>query len=516
MIVLTKLQRSAFGPFAFDAESLTLWRGSELVALGGRGAALLAALIEADGRVVSRSDLMDRAWHDVAVEDGNLAVQIATLRKVLGTQPDGQEWIATVPRVGYRLVRDTGVNRPKADDKPAIAVLPFLNLTSDPAQDTFVDGMVEDLITALSRFRPFAVVARNSSFVYKGRAVDVREVASALDVRYVLEGSVRRSGERVRVSAQLIDGETGAHVWAENLDGTIEDMLDFQDLITARVIGLLEPEIHRAELERSRRKRPENLGAYDLYLRALPLLHVDGVQRLEHYDEAIDLLDRAIVLDPAFAPALALAAWAHEKRLTRSGTPPPGVDDAAAAIALAERAMRADDGDAFVVMVAGVVLMTIKGPPDAGYALIKRAYAINPNSQVIAKVVGYAHWHRGSFDEAAVCTLRALQLSPVGGQALHCMSQLARVSLSAGRIEDALTWGLRTLDNPAPTDFAISVTAACYAHMGRMEEARAAVRSTLSIWPALTVAILLGPGGRPDAHDRLLVEGLVKAGMPAS
>ncbi len=282
------------------------------------------------------------------------------------------------------------------------------------------------------------------------------------------------------------------------------------------MIGLIEPEIHRAEIERSRRKRPENLGAYDLYLQALPLLHVLGVQRLEHYDEAIDLLDRAITLDPGFAPVLALAAWAHEKRLTRSGTPPPGVDDAAAAIALAERAMQADDGDAFVLMVAGVVKMTVKGEPDAGYTLIKQAYAINPNSQAIAKVVGYAHWHRASFDDALACTLRALQLSPVGGQALRCMSQMARVNLSAGRMEDALTWGLRTMDNPAPTDFALCVAAACYAHMGRLEEAQATVQATLAIWPRLTIASLMGPGGRPDAHDRLLVEGLAKAGMPAS
>ena len=507
--------RVAFGPFVFDRTSATLWEGARLVALGVRGAALLAALLEAEGGVVTRSALMDCAWPGMAIEDGNLAVQIATLRKILGTQSDGQEWIANVPRVGYRLVRAVGP-RDAAVSKPAIAVLPFLNLSSDREQGHFADGMVEDLITALSRFNTFAVVARNSSFVFKGRAVDVREVARTLGVRYVIEGSVRRSGQRVRVSAQLIEGESGGHLSAENLDGTIEDMLDFQDRITARVAGLIEPEIQRAEIERSRRKRPENLGAYDLYLQALPLLHVLGVQRLEHYDQAIDLLDRAIALDPGFAPVLALAAWAHEKRLTRSGTPPPGVDDAKAAIALAERAMQADDGDAFVLMVAGVVLMTIKGEPDAGYALIKRAYAINPNSQAIAKVVGYAHWHGGSFDDAVACTLRALQLSPAGGQALHCMSQIARAHLSAGRIEDALIWGLRTMESPAAPDFGLCVVSACYAHMGRLEEARATVRATLAIWPALTIANLLGPGGRPDAHDRQLVDGLLKAGMPAS
>jgi TolB-like protein len=508
--------RVSFGPFAFDQSSATLWEGSRLIALGVRGAALLAALVDADGAVVTRSALMEHAWPGMAVEESNLAVQIATLRKILGTRSDGEEWIATVPRVGYRLVRATGPHTADKNGKPAVAVLPFLNMSSDGEQEHFVDGMVEDLITALSRFKTFAVVARNSSFVYKGRAVDVREAARALGVRYVLEGSVRRSGPRVRVSAQLIMGENGGHLWAENLDGTIEDMLDFQDRITASVVGLIEPEIRKAEIERSRRKRPENLDAYDLYLQALPLLHVPGVQRLEHYDEAIDLLNRAISLDPGFAPVLALAAWAHEKRLTRNGTPPAGVDDAEAAIALAERAMQEDDGDAFVLMVAGVVLMTVKGEPDAGFSLINRAYAINPNSQAIAKVVGFAHWHRGNFDDAVACTHRALQLSPAGGQATRCMSQIARAHLSAGRIEDALVWGLRTLESPAASDFARCVTAACYAHMGRQEEAEATVRSIRAIWPALTIAGLMGPRGRADTNDRLLVEGLRQAGMPAS
>jgi TolB-like protein len=509
-------QRVAFGPFIFDTKDATLWRDGAPVPLGGRGAALLAALIAADGGILTRSELIDTVWPNIAVEDGNLAVQVATLRKVLGTRADGAEWIATVPRVGYRLSRDGAAQAAASDGRPAIAVLPFLNLSSDTEQEYFADGVVEDLITALSRFRAFAVIARNSSFVYKGRAVDIREAARSLGVRYVLEGSVRRSQKRVRVSAQLIDGATGAHLWAENLDGTIGDMLDFQDRVTSSVVGLIEPEIHRAEIERSRRKRPENLEAYDLYLQALPLLHVNGVQHLEHYDEAIDLLDRALELDPGFAPVLALAAWAHEKRLTRSGAAPPGVDDSAAAIALAERAMRAADGDPFVLMVAGVVLMTVKGESDAGYALIKRAYALNPNSQAIGKVVGYAHWHRGNFDDAATCTLRALQLSPAGGQGVRCMSQMARVNLSAGRIEDALIWGLRTMDSPAATDFALCVTAACYAHMGRLDDARATVDATLAIWPALTIASLLGPGGRPDVHDRLLVDGLTRAGMPAA
>ena len=263
--------------------------------------------------------------------------------EILGTTLEGQEWIVTVPRIGYRLVRPTVTTAISFDGKPSIAVLPFSTFSADPSQAYFADGLVEELITALSRFKTFAVVARNSSFVYKDRAVDIRDVAKALDVRYVLEGSVRRAGQQIRVSAQLIDASSGSHIWAENFDGLLDDVLDAQDRITERVIASIEPHINKAEIERSRRKRPENLDAYDLYLQALPLVHDVAVAG---YSEALVLLDRAIALDPNFAPALALASFAHDMRQFRGGTTPPGVDDVARACDLAERALAADGSDA--------------------------------------------------------------------------------------------------------------------------------------------------------------------------
>ncbi len=212
---------------------------------------------------------------------------------------------------------------PRLPDKPSIAVLPFTNMSGDPEQEYFVDGMVEDIITALSRFNQLFVIARNSTFTYKGRAVDVRQVARELGVRYVLEGGVRKSGSRLRITGQLIDATTGAHLWADRFDGGVEDVFDLQDRITGSVVGAIEPTLRKAEIERARRKPVENLDAYDLYLRALP--HVYSMRPDENL-RGLDLLNKAIELEPAFAPALAHAAWSLEQRITR-GWSPAGVDD---------------------------------------------------------------------------------------------------------------------------------------------------------------------------------------------
>lgn len=507
-------QRLTFGPFVYDRGSGTLWEGDELAAIGGRAAAVLAALADADGGVVTKAELLQRGWPDVIVEEGNLAVQIANLRKTLGTRPDGEEWILTVPRVGYRLLREAAPAG-GASGRPSIAVLPFANLSSDPEQDYFVDGMVEDLIMALSRFRSFAVVARNSSFAYRGRTVDARQVTRELGVRYLLEGSVRRDGAQVRVAVRLIEGETGAHLWADHLDDRLEEVFDFQDRVTESVIGLIEPQLRQAEIERSRRKRPENLDAYDLYLRALPLMQGARLVRLEHFSQAIELLERAIVLDPGFAQALIHAAWAHELRLTRGGTAPDGVDDAAEAIALVERALLADGNDAVVLVLGGIILITVKGDRERGLALIRRAVALNPNSLLVANVAGYAHFFCGNYDEAIASHSRFLQLGPGLPDAFWSLNGIARSHLAAGRPEEALVWGLRGLAASSGVDFGYCVVAAAYAHLGRAEEAEETLARALEIWPQLTIAGLLGRSGQPDGRDRLLVEGLLKVGMPA-
>ena len=232
-----------FGPFSFDPASGLTGGGGKPVAVNQRGQAILGVLLQAQGHVVTKAELIERVWPGLIVEEGNLTVQIAALRKALGEGPDGREWIITVPRVGYRMgvpqappgqveKVSTAINLPKS---PSLAVLPFQNLSGDPEQDYFADGIAGDIITALSRFKSFAVIARNSSFTYKGRAADVRRVAEDLGVRYVLAGGVRRAGDRLRISAQLVDGVGGAHLWAHNFDGSLAEVFDFQDQITANV-----------------------------------------------------------------------------------------------------------------------------------------------------------------------------------------------------------------------------------------------------------------------------------------
>lgn len=267
----------SFGNVEFDAELGLLSRDGTPLVVSQRAIALLRHLLEHAGHPVSKEALTAAAWPGMIVEDGNLTVQIAALRKALGPAPDGGDWIVTVPRVGYRLIRQHAVVEALAEATvmPSLAVLPFMNLSGDPEQDYFADGVVEDIITALSRFKSFAVIARNSSFAYKGKSVDVRQVASELGVRYVLEGSVRRVANKLRITAKLVDGSHGNSLWAQNFDGDAYDIFDFQDNITASVALLVEPHIQQAEIEHSRRARPQSMAVHDIYLRALQKLETE-------------------------------------------------------------------------------------------------------------------------------------------------------------------------------------------------------------------------------------------------
>src|SRR5262252_2670431 len=315
------------GPFRLDAETDTLFRGGEPVSLGHRAVALLRVLVEQRGAPVSKDALMEAAWAGLTVEESNLPVQIAALRRVLGEEPGGANWIETLPRRGYRFVGPASIrdqsavtaasqaanfpmtadsSNPTLPDRPSIAVLPFQNLSGDPEQEYFADGMADEIITALSRFRSLFVIARNSSFTYKGRAVDVKQVARELGVRYVLEGSVRKAGNRVRFTGQLIDATTGGHIWADRFDGALEDVFDLQDQVTARAVGAIEPRLQRAEIERAGRKPTESLDAYDYFLRGManfPLLNRDSLL------EAGRLFVRATELDPNYASPYGMGSW---------------------------------------------------------------------------------------------------------------------------------------------------------------------------------------------------------------
>ena len=271
-----------FGQFSLQLRPPGLFRHGAPVKLGGRALDILCVLAVARGETVSKNQLLDRVWPGLAVEENNLAVHISALRRELADGMDGQSLLVTVPGRGYRLI---GLNEPAtAQATPAplrwdgipgasIAVLPFENLSTDFRQEYFADGVVEDIITGLARINWLSVIARNSTFTYKGKATDINQVREELGVRYVLKGSIRRSNNRVRIVAQLIEAQSGVHLWAERYDRLLDDIFAVQDEIAMSVIGAIEPNLRKAEIERVRRKRPESLDAYDFVLRALPFVH---------------------------------------------------------------------------------------------------------------------------------------------------------------------------------------------------------------------------------------------------
>jgi adenylate cyclase len=491
-----------FGPFRLEPIDGRLLRDGAPVALGHRAFVLLHALAEAKGQLANKIDLMERVWPGQIVEEGNLTVQIAALRNAMGTDPEGRDWIVTVPREGYRLIGGHAASPPPPTDSvlPSLAVLPFQNLSADPEQEYFADGIVEDIITALSRFKSFAVIARHSSFVYKGRAVDVRQAAAELGVRYVLEGSVRRAGGKLRITAQLVDGKSGAHLWAQNFDGAVDDIFDMQDRITEGVVALVEPKIQRAEIERSRRERPGSIDAYDLYLRALADVYVS---RPEANARAITLLERAAALDPAFAPAAVMAAQAYLMRVVMQFD---GADesDAERAVEHARTALALTRDDPIVTAFGGFVLLQI-------------AVDENPHSSAILGSAGIGALMGGNLAEAADFLLRALRLDPNGLGTHWQLTGMAHIRMAEGRYEDALDWAMRSQAVNPGYDATHWMLIAANAYLGRMDEAKKYLGSLQKISPGISLSrIRLGQKALDPHRIDVLIEGMRLAGMRES
>ena len=307
----------SFGAFRLMRRTGELWRGGTEVRLTPRAAAVLALLVERAQQVVTKQELLDRVWEGSSVGDEALTSCIQELRRALDDDAREPRYIETRHRRGYRLIVPVATATPAAlalPDKPSVAVMPFQNMSGDPEQEYFVDGLVEDIITALSRISAFFVMARNSSFTYKGRAVDVRQVGQELGVRYVLEGSVRKAGGRLRITGQLVDTTTGNHIWADRYEGALEDVFDLQDRITSSVVAVIEPKVQQAEIKRAQAKPTENLTAYDLYLHAFAA-HSDYEE--DSNNGALALLARAVAIDPRFSTAYGLMANCQVHRLNR-------------------------------------------------------------------------------------------------------------------------------------------------------------------------------------------------------
>lgn len=400
---------------------------------------------------------------------------------------------------------------PAALGGASIAVLPFANLSGDPGQDYFADGMVDDILTALARFKSLAVIARQSSFVYRGRAVDVREVGRELGVRYVLEGSVQRSASRVRITAQLIDATNGAHVWADRFEGDPSDLFDLQDRLTERVVGTLEPQIRRAEIERARRTRPESLHAYDLYLQALP--HAYAMRPADN-TRGLALLLGALELDPSFAPAQAFAAWCYEQRVTR-GWPTVQPGDAERAVALARSTIAADTGDANVISIAGFVLVMVGREYDTGLAALRDAVRLNPCNTFALMNAGWAEVFAGSLAEGLGRLERAFALSPRDPAAFYVMTGLAMVHLLSRQFPEAAAMAEASAALYGEWDATQMVLAASLALAGRPDDARLAVARLAQLLEGTSVSRMLGMLPIRDPERRaILEEGLAQAGVP--
>jgi TolB-like protein len=401
-------------------------------------------------------------------------------------------------------------NPPAVPDKPSIAVLPFANMSGDVEQEYFADGLVEDLITGLSRFKSLLVIARNSSFTYKSRAVDVKQVGRELGVRYVLEGSVRKAATRVRIAAQLIEAESGVHVWAERYEGSLEDIFAVQDELTASLLGALGGQLEKAEIARAKRKRPTNLDAYDLFLRALATMRTYTPEGLE---EALRLYHSAIEADPEFAAAYAGAAMCYVIRKLRNWMVNREWEVAETA-RLARRAVLLGGDDGLALCYAGQALANVVGELDAGARASERALTINPNFAPALVTSAFVNIWEGKPDLALERLTRAVRLSPRDPSMHFFHAAMAHAHFHAERYEEAIPWALKSIEATNDID-GIRVLAAALGHLGRTEEAHAPVAKLRELDPILRVSTLhnvLGPY-RPEGLKRYQ-EGLRKAGLP--
>jgi adenylate cyclase len=391
-------------------------------------------------------------------------------------------------------------------DKPSIAVLPFQNMSGDPEQEYFADGIVEDITTALSRFQWLFVIARNSAFAYKGRAVDIKQVGRELGVRYVLEGSIRKASAKVRITGQLIDATTGVHLWADRFDGVLEDIFDLQDRITNSVVGAIERRLFSAETERARRKPTKNLAAYDCFLRAMPLVFASTK---EGSTEALDLLRRAIDLDPGYSSAYALAAECYSFR--RSMNWGALDDEAREAERLARKAIELGGDDP--LWMAACALAHIAHDYDGAVDAVDRSLKLCPSSAAAYCESGWVRVFRGENEIALDHFARGLRLSPYDPMEWFVHAGMARAYLQAGHYEEAVAASRRSIRGNAGWAGNYRTLAAGLAQLGRMSEARNAIARVLEVDPGCTIATMTKQLGDPIIVAPF-IDGLRKAGLP--
>jgi TolB-like protein len=520
-----------FEGYTLDTVRCLLRAGDRAIELRPRAFEVLRYLVENAGRLVTKEEFIKAIWPDVTVTDESLTHCVSEARQAIGD--DRQAIIRTVPRRGYQFVApvsrvspDSGPQTQSApstpppggsdtdrtpSDKPSIAVLPFTNIGGDPEQEYFADGMVEEIITALSRFSGLLVIARNSSFAYKGRAVDVKQVGRELGVRYVLEGSVRKAATRLRITGQLIDASNGAHIWADRFDGALADVFDLQDEVTASVVGAISPKIERAEIERAKRKPTGSLDAYDHFLHGLAM---DHDWNREDNDEALRLFCKAIEIDPDFASAYGMAAYCYCHRKA-SRWMVDGTEEIAEASRLARKAVSLGKDDAIALSRGGFTLAYVAHDLEAGSVFIERALALNPNLAFAWLAIGWLKAFLGEPEAALQHLSRAIRLSPFDSMMPVIHVAIAFANFFAGDYDKASSLAEQVLREKPDYYLALRYAAASSALAGRMKEAQQAMARLRQIDPELRVSNLkdLAPLRRPEDRARY-EEGMRKAGLP--
>jgi len=393
-------------------------------------------------------------------------------------------------------------------DKPSIAVLPFQNMSGDPEQEYFADGMVEEITTALSRFKWLFVIARNSSFTFKGKAVDIKEVGRRLGVRYVLEGSVRKASGKVRITGQLIDAVTGTHIWVDRFERDLTDIFALQDEVTVAVVSAIQPKLLQTEIAMATRQRPENLTAYDCYLRARQQFYSSTREAVA---ETIRLADRALELDPRFGLVAALAGASHMQNVLWGYAADPQFDRKEA-VRLCRLALSLDDSDADILAWAAVISAFMVGDHESAIELADRAVALNPNSYQAWGCRGHVYRVAGLPEEAVRSFERAIRMSPVDPLLHVAFAGMGLAFIELGRFDEAIVAGKKALRQNPSFSAAYRCLASAFAHLGRAAEAREAAARVLEVDPGFTISAWIARGGQSNA--KLLMEGLRKAGLP--
>jgi TolB-like protein len=478
-----------FAGFSLDPGAGMLRKGGREIVLRPKSLELLTFLLRNTGRVISKDELLGSVWNDRIVTEDSLTQCVHDIRRALAD--DEQNLVRTVPRRGYLFPSEALEDQMHGPaflettasgdaGRPSIAVLPFNNMSADPSQEFFSDGITEDITTALCKLKGFFVIARNTMFTYKAKSVYVRAVGRELDVRYLLEGSVRKAGDRIRVTAQLIDVATGSHLWGDRYDRKFDDIFAIQDEITASVVGRIGPELFAAEHARARRKPPENLDSWECTLRALFL-----TSRLSEEDsgEALTLLDRAIATNPANAQALGLKAWTLIWRTAQGWHDRDRAIEEAAS--LSARALDADETEPWAWMGRGMedVLMRRTAPAAAAFA---RAVDLNPNFAMAYGMLGLAHAFAGEADHAITFIDQASRLSP--RELFHgaFAQQYAFAHFAAGSYALSLECAKRAHQLRPGHAYPLLIAASCAGHLGDSESAAALLATLKSVAPAIS------------------------------